>query len=237
MKKYEFSINKSYLEVFFPHKRVKTKVDVLIILMETIKYMKLNPVVTNEDCVGKIVLYIDKMSRLFFFTENKYYSIVFPFFVDRKKIEDEYENEDELPLSTTYTVKEYEYLFSFRNQIDIDESLVSQVISLIKCDEFKDNCSLEFITPICQYNEQYDKNFWPFLRELLFMEDGYIRYDLDKENFDKAKEKDEEHKHPLNHYDVFYSSNTTYKIGLIRNLAENEFIDFLDGNKDCSYLN
>ena len=56
MKKYEFSINKSYLEVFFPHKRVKTKVDVLIILMETIKYMKLNPVVTNEDCVGKIVL-------------------------------------------------------------------------------------------------------------------------------------------------------------------------------------
>ena len=111
MKKYEFSINKSYLEVFFPHKRVKTKVDVLIILMETIKYMKLNPVVTNEDCVGKIVLYIDKMSRLFFFTENKYYSIVFPFFVDRKKIEDEYENEDELPLSTTYTVKEYEYVY------------------------------------------------------------------------------------------------------------------------------
>ena len=77
--------------------------------------------------------------------------------------------------------------------IDIDARLIAQVIAIIKCDEFKANCSLDFVAPICEYEEECDENFWIFLRELLLMEDGYIRYDLDQENYDKFKTLGKEH--------------------------------------------
>ena len=91
---------------------------------------------------------------------------------------------------------------------------------------------MRFKSPIfCDYQEECDENenFLGFLRELLLMEDGYIRYDYD-----------EEHKngdlHPLNHYDLFYSSHATFKIGLNAILSEDEFVDLLDIKSDCKYL-
>ncbi|MCH9740954.1 MAG: hypothetical protein K0U38_08970, partial [Epsilonproteobacteria bacterium] len=158
---------------------------------------------------GKIILKIDKMNRLFFFTNKKYFSIVFPFFVIKE---------------------EEDYLFSFKkNKIEIDSRLISQVISIIKCDEFKANCSLEFAQPICDYQDECDENFWEFLRELLLMEDGYIRYDYDAEH-------ENGNLHPLNHYDLFYSSDATFKIGLNQELEEKDFLDLLDIKSDCKYL-
>jgi len=208
MKTYEFNINRAYLDKFFPKKRVKTKADIIEILMETIRYMLLNPLVTEEESSGKIILQINKMSRLFFFSDKKYFSIVFPFFV---------------------SFQEDMYNFSFKNMIEIDKGLISKVLSIIKCDEFKANCSLDFVEPICEYEENCDDNFWLFLKELLLMEDGYIRYDYDEENQDNDL-------HPLNHYDLFYSSNATFKIGLNAEVGKNEFIDLLNINTNCKYL-
>ncbi len=206
MKIYKFKISKMFLDVFF--RPIRNKSEVIEVLMEAIRYMLINSNISEENSKGKIILKVDKMSRLFFFTQNKYFSIVFPFFAG------EIDNK---------------YFFSFKNQIDIDIRLISQVISIIKCDEFKANCSLDFVAPICDYEEECDENFWIFLRELLLMEDGYIRYDYD-----------EEHKngnlHPLNHYDIFYSSNATFKIGLDDKLREDIFIDLLNINSDCKYL-
>jgi hypothetical protein len=177
--------------------------------MEAIRYMLLNPNVNTEDIAGKIILKIDKMNRLFFFSSKKYFSIVFPFF----------------------SIKEEDnYIFSFRNKIEIDSHLISQVISIIQCNEFKADCSLDFVTPIYEYEDEYDENFWIFLRELLLMEDGYIRYDFDEEH-------ENGNLHPLNHYDIFYSSYATFKIGLDRVLEEDEFIDLLNIRTDCKYLN
>lgn len=206
MKIYEFNISKNYLNRFF--KPIRSKTDVIEVLMKAIEYMILNPSINEESAVGRIVLKIDKMNRLFFFTDEKYFSIVFPFFAIQ---------EDD------------KYLFSFRNQIEIDSRLISQVISIIKCDEFEAHCSLDFVAPICDYEEECDENFWIFLRELLLMEDGYIRYDYDKEH-------ENGNLHPLNHYDLFYSSHATFKIGLNSKLGEDEFMDLLNINSDCKYL-
>jgi len=61
-------------------------------------------------------LKIDNMNRLFFFSSKKYFSIVFPFF----------------------SIKEGDnYIFSFRNKIEIDSHLISQVISIIQCMNLK----------------------------------------------------------------------------------------------------
>lgn len=217
MKKFEFDIDKAFLEKFFQKKRVKSKAQIIEILMETTRYMLLNPSVSEEKRSGKIILYIDKMSRLFFFTKEKYFSIIFPFLAYDKD-------------------EEGRYRFSFQNQIDVDSRLIAQVINIIECDEFKEQCSLDFVAPICDYEENCDENFWIFLRELLLMEDGYIRYDYDEENYKKFKNKSEEDKHPLNHYDLFYSNDTTFKIGLKNFLDEEDFIDLLNNNTNCRYL-
>jgi hypothetical protein len=207
-KEYFFNFSEAYLEKFFPKRRIKSKAEIIEILMETIRYMLLNPEILEENSAGTIILRIDKMSRLFFISKYKYYSIIFPFFV---------------------VFQENKYNFSFKNMIEIDTFLISNIISIIKCDDFKANCSLDFVSPICDYEDNCDENFWLFLRELLLMEDGYIRYDYDENNQD-------EHSHPLNHYDIFYSNSTTFKIGLKDRLSKEEFIDLLNVNTNCKYL-
>ena len=159
-----------------------------------------------------MVLRVDKMRRLFFFSETKYFSISFPFFI--KKDED-----------NQYTI--------YSNEIVIDPELISHVKGIINCNKFDAHCSSDFIEPIWDYEKEHEgegiKIFWTFFKNLLLMEDGYIRYDYDEERHDG-------HKHPLNHYDLFYSNNCTFKIGLSDKIEENELIDLIDITTDCKYL-
>ena len=227
MKRYEFNIHKGLIEKFFPKKRIKTKAQIIEVLMESIQLILQNNKIPKEKIAGKIILIVDKMSRLFLISENKYYSISFPFFVE------------EVDNNFTIKLQKFDYLDYIEDEndtfIEIDYQIISNIISFIKSDNFKNQCSLDFITPIDEY-EQYEKKFWIFLRELLLMEDGYIRYDYDPENNQKAKKKGYPHLHPLNHYDLFYSSNATFKIGLQDEIHNEEFIDLLNINTDCKYL-
>ncbi len=212
MKKYTFNLSSVIYNKVFPQYRVKTKAQIIEILMETTRYILLHNdpeyVVSDEDSIGKIILYIDKMSRLFFFSKNKYYTIVFPFH---------------------YLEDNGKYKIIFQSHIEVNSKLISKVISIIKCDEFKAQCSLDFVEPVYDAEGDCDEDFWIFLRELLLMEDGYIRYD-----FDSVHQKGDIH--PLYHYDIFYSSNATFKIGLNNELHQDNFIDFVNITTDCQYL-
>lgn len=227
MKRYEFNIHKGLIEKFFPKKRIKTKAQIIEVLMESIQLILQNHKVSKEKIAGKIILIVDKMSRLFFISTNKYYSISFPFFIE------------EIDNDFTIRLQKFYYLDYIEDENDtfikVDYQIISNILSFIKCDNFKNQCSLDFITPINEY-EQYDKNFWIFLRELLLMEDGYIRYDYDLKNHKKAKEKGRPHLHPLYHFDLFYSSNATFKIGSYNEIDNEDFIDLLNINTDCKYL-
>lgn len=213
MKEYEFNLDEIALTNFFI--AIRSKVHVIEILMEALKYMIINPSINGDEIKGKMILKIDKMSRIFFFTQDKYFSLVFPFFV-------------------TFESNEYTFYSNLVNRID--NKLISQIIEIIKCDEFKTNCSLDFVTPICEFEENCNEFFWAFLRELLLMEDGYIRYDFDPEHFSEYKKRGEEHKHPENHYDLFYSAQATFKLGLENKIKETELIDLLNINTNCKYL-
>jgi hypothetical protein len=219
MKHYSFNLSKVIYDKVFPSYRLKTKAHIIEVLMEVTRFILLQNdpefIVSDNNSKGKVVLYIDKMSRLFFFSENKYYSIVFPFHC---------------------SVKDDQYKIFFQSNINVTPKLISKVISTIKCDQFKAQCSLDFVEPICNAEDDCGENFWELLRELLLMEDGYIRYDVDKENYDKAVEKGEEHKHPLNHYDIFHSNNATFKVGLWNTIYNEDFINLLNINTDCNYL-
>ena len=81
MKKFEFELSDLlYDKAMLP---IRTKNDLLRLLAHTIKFLILHPTADTikiaED--KKLVLYIDKMSRLFFCVKDKIFSFSFPFYV------------------------------------------------------------------------------------------------------------------------------------------------------------
>ena len=214
MKKYEFELNRYVLDIFFPKERIKNKVQILNILMEATRYIMPIPLNMKVENSNKLILIIDKMSRFVFCTIDKCYSITFPFMVN--------ENDDKLS-------------FSY-DGMEVDSQIISGVISIIKSESFDDKCSLDFVDPIYEFENEFNENFWPFLKNLLLFEDGYIRRDRDEKGYLEAKAKGCEHKHPINHLDVFRSSRATFKIGLENEIDNNIFIDILDIKTDCKYL-
>jgi hypothetical protein len=64
MSEYRFDIDESYMDRFFSP--IKNKVQLIELLMNSLKYMLLNQKVNKVRVRGEIVLVIDKMSRLFF---------------------------------------------------------------------------------------------------------------------------------------------------------------------------
>jgi hypothetical protein len=209
MREYRFEIDESYMDRFFSP--IKNKVQLIELLMNSLKYMLVNHTVKEERVHGELVLIIDKMSRLFFIKKNKCFSIAFPFSV---KYEDA-------------------FYFSFKNQMNLDSKLTSEIISFINDSDFHSSCCIEFASPISEYQELNDDNYWNLIRELLLMEDGYLRYDYDKYNYDKHSKSDV---HPLNHYDLFYSGNATFKIGLKDVIEPDEFIDLLNVKTVCKFI-
>lgn len=213
MKKYEFEIAPSVVGKFFPNNRVKTKTQILNILLESVRYALSYSSLNINNSKGKIVLVVDKMSRLFFCSENKAYSIAFPFLTLK------YNNQ---------------ILFSLQNT-DVDAYLVSNLITVINDDKFLEGCSIELSESLLDY-EAENVSFWNVLRELLLYEDGYIRYDYDEKGFIDARNKGEEHRHPLNHFDLFYTNRATFKVGAENKIDLNDLIDILDIRTDCKYL-
>lgn len=215
MKQLSFKISKFSKDLFFPKERIKSKIQVINILLEASRYILTNIEVKDVDSVGEIKLVINKMSRLFFISDSKSYSIVFPFNIN---------NEDG------------EIKLAFSNNIEVNSYLISKTKSAINSNSFKDNtCVIGFADSILDLEDE-NEEMWLFLRELILLEDGYIRYDVDKEAYVKAKAKGTPHKHPIHHYDLFYTNGATFKIGLHNNQSSDEFIDLLDIKTDCKYL-
>ncbi|MFT5759754.1 MAG: hypothetical protein ACI9LM_004533 [Alteromonadaceae bacterium] len=208
---YTFEIDETYMDRFF--KPIKNKVQIIELLMNSIKYMLINPSVSKEKSKGKIIVRVDKMSRIFFVKSDKYFSITFPF-----------------------NIKENEgFTFSFKNEMNIDNRVTSEVISLLNEPNFYSGCSFDFADMISSYQEESgNENYWSFIKEMLMMEDGYLRYDYDYGNYIKHNKSDI---HPLNHYDLFYTSNATFKLGLKNRISEGDFLDLLNLKSKCKFIN
>ncbi|MDC9726079.1 MAG: hypothetical protein PSN44_09240 [Gammaproteobacteria bacterium] len=206
MKRYSFSINDWFARILF--KPIRNKQDVIKVLMSTIKFMTVNYQVKPEHCCGEIILLVSKMSRIFFITENKYFSINFPFTVE--------DNNDELN-------------FLFNGDCEIDSQITSEIIGLVgREDCITSSCVIEFADQVDTLAAQIPE-LWPLLIRLLTFEDGYIRYDDDAEHENGLI-------HPKNHYDVFYSSNTSFKIGLRDSVSTDSLIDMLSPDSACHFL-
>ncbi len=205
MKVFEFPVDAYQAEWMLSP--LRSKRESISLLMRTIKIMLL-PALPNPGTAGKVILRVDKMSRLFFVFDKKIFSVNFP-----------------------YVVTEVDGLLEFRslNQAKIDSAFTSHVLSVLDMgDSFENQEILNFADPISDIC-QFDADFWSLLRELLMCEDGYIRFDHDKVRANGRR-------HPVDHLDVFYSSCNTFKVGLDTSMSHDVLCDLLNINTDCHYL-
>jgi hypothetical protein len=206
MKTYVFNLNQSLKDkVFSP---IRSKQQLVVLLLNAIKTIRINQYISDQDAVGQIVLSISKMSRITFKIENKIFSIAFPFKVS--------ESDGQVSIYS-------------ESLGEVDSVVISEVIEIFTDESIQNSsCVSEFATHVLEKAE-LKPGFWPFVKELIYMEDGYLRYDLDVD-------RENGHLHPEHHLDIFYSSKATFKLGLNEQLNDEELINILNTTTDCRYV-
>lgn len=185
---------------------IRDKIDYIKILMVVTNFLllskHLNP---NEYIYGKII--VEKMSRIFIYQDDKYFSVSFPFVVD---VDDE----------GNIFVKTY----SGKN---LNHKTISEILYILNSSEF--NLSRSLIDFYIDPND-IDYNTIYLLEEILMHEPSYMRYDYDKKRENGKL-------HPLYHLDINYSQYSTFKIGLNRRIEPDFFEDIHNVKTDCCYIN
>lgn len=215
MKEFTVSMTKRFVEI--ASKPIRTKKHVIMLMLEAI------PLLTNADVLERpsnnyIILRVDKMKRLFFVIENKIFSFNFPFNVEVQEEKNNpiiYDSITDLELNalnlTVLKSAFEETFYGNENQgiLDLDSELM-QVIDSFDTKPNKDQV-------------------WQILKTLQMFESSYLRYD-----YDEVRENGK--LHPLNHIDINYTSDGTFKIGINDTLDCNTFIDILDVNTDSYFI-
>lgn len=208
----KLSVNLDGRQILPFKKAVRTKKDVITIWMHALKAFIIGGEFTAADArAGTLTIALSSMSRLFCESdiERKVFSVSFPF-----------------------KLKEGEggeRFFCSRGNFILNSKTTSDILALIN-----DGKALE-ISDFYGFMEAVDEaaaddqDIWGLLRDLMLSEDGYIRYDRDPERVDGDK-------HPEHHFDVCYSSEATYKVGLVDAVDQQVFIDVLDIGTDCHFL-
>lgn len=187
-------------------KPIRDKVDYVKVLMVSIKFFLLTKHLKPHDYIqGKII--IDKMSRLFIYDNDKYFSLSFPFII--------YEEEGD------YYVKTYSGKI-------INQKSISEILYIINSNQFNLSRSLIdfYIDP-----DDIDFSTIYLLEEILMFEPSYMRYDYDPD----PTRVDAEF-HPLHHLDIHYSNYSTLKIGLDDRIEPEFFENLHNLRKVCCYI-
>lgn len=196
-------------------KPIRNKEILINLLLEVVKVMTIesyNNQLSNNHY--KLILVIDKMSRLFFCLKDKIFTVNFPLKVKEKNDQLEF-------LYNGFVIDSYtsSLLISIFNKKDIInkgiEYLYEQVIEEFISYELNDN------------NDTY----YELINLFLSFEPGYLRYDLDKDHYVEGI-------HPLKHLDINYNDNNSFKIGIEDNVEIdiNWMIDFVNIKTNCRFL-
>ncbi|RJF32072.1 hypothetical protein D4741_20080 [Pseudoalteromonas gelatinilytica] len=173
---------------------------------------------TDRPSKDYLVLRIDKMKRLFIVESNRITSFNFPFGIEERQQENS--------------------LFVYDPITDLAlEGVNLAILRSIFVDLMEDESSYSLIdldSDIEKIMDSFDKHhekdrLWSVMKHLIECETGYLRFDYDPEREDGLL-------HPLNHLDINYSNEVTYKLGLNSRKSVDELIDILDINTNCSSI-
>ncbi|QEO80898.1 hypothetical protein [Pseudomonas brassicacearum] len=202
-----FKVDQYQAELF--NQAIRSRFDILKVWMDVVKLIINYAPPGEEFTAAEIHVHNSRMSRLFYISGSKTFSIAFPFRI--------FTVEGVLTVRTA-------------SGIDIDSKLSSEIMlvaSLLKNEGLVNEWALAE-----HFEDQggASAEFWPVLAGLLDAEDGYLRFDHDPLRKDG-------HKHPLDHADLFYTNGASFKVGLHKKLALDEIVDILNRETDCHYLN
>lgn len=220
-KRIECEIDRYMYDVIFSTKKlIKSKIQLLSIILESLRYIMYKSNTPLKGSFGKIIIYIDKMSRIFFFSDKKYYSVSLAMTVIENKQDCESKPKYEFEL----------------NGIRLTSQLISSLIQLLDSGIERLPSSFDFVDLIDEEEKKNGKEVWEILRDLILFEEGYIRYDKDINAYAEAVKRGQGDLHPENHLDICLRSGGQFKLGLHKELSENEFIDILNLKTSCKFL-
>lgn len=155
---------------------------------------------------GIMQLVIDKMSRLFYSKDGKYFSIAFPF-------------------GTRIESGQVKELSTYSGKV-LNNKAISAIIAILDSEDFKRSPSLIdfFIEP-----GSIEIAGIELLEEIFQFEPSYLRYDCDADNENGKL-------HPLHHIDFNYSQYSTYKLGLHDIITMEYFVNLQNIKTDCSFV-
>ena len=196
---------------------IRKKEDIISLLLNTLKiFMSVLPVEeTNCQSNNKLILNVDKMSRLFYSIENKIFTINFPFSV--------------------YKVESIDFLKLKYNNIEIDSYISSLLISIFEENEtFSipfDNMKEFVLQHMAEngWNEADPQDVCDIIKKLIVFETGYLRYEYDQLHANARI-------HPQNHIDFYYESNNEIKVGLDNRIDSKWLVDFSNINTECKFI-
>lgn len=206
-KSFEFDLDQLMIQRI--NKPIRDSIDVILLLIETFQYIQWKT--PNNTITDSIKIIVNKMNRIFFIEEKKFFSVVMPFYICEN-------SEGNLELYDSDVIINSKYLailLSIFKRMKEDYNF-----DLTKYEEYLDDEGLEA-------EELIDLKRIVF--KLLFSEYGYLRYEDDQqhENGDV---------HPRYHIDVNYSDPGVYKLGLKARIDFDWFRDFLDTTTQCKYI-
>lgn len=198
---------------------IRNKTDIIKLLVEISRLINIeSPQVLSKISLDytpgsiHVIIYIDKMSRVLIKEQNKIHSFNFPFSLR--------ENSNQFILSC--------------NSFDIDSGVCSILSTVFN--DISDTTSLESILEklwdtMDDTGDSKDetRSVTQLITFLLSFEPGYIRFDHDEKNAKGDL-------HPINHLDINYHSNTSYKLGLTSMVDIYDLIDIIDIYTDCMYI-
>lgn len=176
-------------------KMIREKLDVVLLQLDALYCIQSG---IQESINGNLVIEMDVARRMYFFEENRFYSISFPFII--KKGDSEGDG----------------YSF-FCNDEEISSTILAYLQEIVTDLKKKGLSSMTYYdlidaveNPVKDFDGNFDEkkacSLWNIVSYLLSSEDSYVRYDYDEKRVDVN--------HPLNHLDINYSAYGTYKIGL-----------------------
>lgn len=207
-------IGKFYYEKFT--KPIRSKKDLVLMLLDTIDALYLGENMI-EDAQGTIIVKVSRMSRVFYELGDKMFSIVFPFSLD-KNSDPKYCIFDSVT-ERIVDARTVSFMRTIIKDIDLVSSTFEQLLEQVYFNADSEKFDYEFIDGCCK-----------IILRLFTTESGYIRYDYDVEHQNGIR-------HPLNHLDINYSSKCTYKLGLYNRIVMSQFIELLDIETDCKFVN
>lgn len=195
---------------------IKSKVssffDYLTMVFDICDYIFANKssISTKEDFTLSVFNVVIKENRAYvIFNRDKYVSIFFPFgfsVTDDKFYLNKYQID----------TKRISHLRTILDSIMNEGSFIGGMKT----------CNDGILDTEPEYVSDEDKDIFS---EICMIEAGYLRYDYDLKGANGRV-------HPLNHLDINYSKNATFKIGLHEKLKPEKFFHFLNNSRERFFI-